>query len=475
MLSFYNLDGSAWAPSAGTFEAGATSEPISLELWQGRGGGETEPAREVLVWLETWDGVDTVWRRDALAPQVELWVQLRAVGQVATDPEQRPFTSDWIGVGFGSALALPPIYPDCGRRLELRVRLPSTAEARSWEWRLVAESNVHWAPAAEIEAGVLAGYDGRSGLLRGGQFAATEPATAELGVAPRLVVVGGEPLGFEGETVELDQFDGATQPLAAGEAYLAVIGQAPGALVVTKGLRAAIPLQPGLPEGALYLGLVRVDHTGGASLIEAEDVLDVAEPLRLQPRAGVGLELVIGSGEALAGGTRRYWSEPARVALPDDAETTVWQLPSGLYALERAAGALPIAHVTTAGGEVTALQDLRRFAGRWMHIQLGPRSTVGVLGTWVCPVAQAILDRVRIAVVGFGGTGRAQIDVRVNGTTIYGDGGLPEVADVAVAIADGGVPTGQLVLAEGDLVTAHLLELPTGGAEVLALVAVVEA
>ncbi|MEM1205092.1 MAG: hypothetical protein AAGN66_17815 [Acidobacteriota bacterium] len=462
--------------------AGADSTVLQVEIryrWGQTGG---DPLTDLLLVVQTQDpatpgtGVAT-----GVPPQDELWPSVRFVGHdPAGDPTQVPHTTPWHALGAYRALPFPSLHAGCSRTVEIKFRPPGSAAAGAWTWYLLVWASEHARalPLPTLDAGILHGVGDpeRTELVRGGAVSVSSPADDQVHVAIRQVLWRGRLRGEPAASVALDQ-TATGGALAAGESYWAALTQGDGVVTVTKGDGDAAPTYP-TPPAEPFLAWVRVDHQGGPSVIEAEDVAGLRQLGRHHAEPGDGLELIVHPGQALGAGAWRFWSRPDRLPLDPNATAYLHQEPSGFYTLS--ADARPMAgqlgpwwRVTTDANDVTALDDLRTLAGRdhVLHLTGSPAAT-GLLAE--IPIAHRRLDVDRVIAqlsdAGSGTAGRTLLDVqRVRGgvaTTLYpsGDAERPSFAFDAVDLrhADG-IPE-VCDLETGDVLQLHVLELPTGGA-----------
>ncbi|MEL7059487.1 MAG: hypothetical protein AAGN46_05620 [Acidobacteriota bacterium] len=484
-LELLNPDLTTYVPvDLGAVATGADSAVVPIDLWYQRTDPVGEPLRDLLVLVQTEDPQrpDQGVAR-GLPPQDEYWARARwNGGDTSADPGQPPLVTAWQPLGAYRALAAPAIHAGCSRRLEVKVRPGGTqgGEYRLYVVVLYAE-HARPLPTAPGRVGVRVGARdvARSAVVRGGRVSAADPPDATVRVAARQTLAAGRLGGAVGVDVALDQ-SASGGPLAAGEAYRAALTQAAdGSVTVTKGAGAAAPVAPAPPVGEPLLAEIHIDHqAGGTSVIDPDDITDrraldrhAAEPVDGE------LALTVFAGELLGHGTQRLWSRPATVPLADDATEWLWQDTRGDYLLTTA-GVVPAAEgaegplweITTAGGSVTELVDLRRPAAAPARLELAGAAQVGEVARLVVADTELQIDRVVAAIdaASGGSAGQTQLDVRVDGATIYSshatDDQRPAFDFDAVDLADADSVPEVTIVRRGQVVTLHVLELPTGGA-----------
>ncbi len=469
--------------------AGELSGVVEIRVWNSRGEPGGQAAQNVLLLLRTGDPEDPgVYRASGLPPQDELWGRFRIVGQVnASDPSWVLHPTGWRVAGAYAGLLIGRIPPDCAARVEFAVQPPGTAQALTWPWQIVtlsAEYSLPLPPSlARLGAGVLTelGAPGVAGIVSGCAVVPSGPADDEIHVAPGLVAIAGGLAGFITGDVQLDQDDAAAAALAPGESYKAVITRGPSGATATKGAKGALPVQPAAPSGEAFLAVVTVHYqAGGTSEIEAADIdTSAAARLRFQAIAGSGPEVLISSGQMIAGETWRFRDGWTPVPVEDDDTSYIWVLTSGL--LDATLTPDPpeewaelIWEADVAGGVVTALRDRRRYAGR--TVILSPRSAPpGAAPVLVDDLMvgheRLVLEAVtlRASDNGGGSAGETVADLELNGATVFVDQATedlrPSVAfDAGATELQHTSPAHQLTeLRRGDVLTFVLADEPTGG------------
>ena len=500
-----------------TLPAGASSLPVDLDVWYLRTSTDPgPPLDEVAVGLAVEaDGVGTLRGHP---PLDELWTRAQEL-----DPSTVQPLGDPVPVGAHRRLVLAGPVPVGGRR---RVRLvwrpPSFAAAGAWRFVVVVWAQEHARALAVPHLGgpgVVAGVGDRqrSGLVRGGLrgdiVTPSDPPDDRVHVGRRQILDRGALVGRPSEIHVLDRIDGDGQALADLERYRATVVWQTGAwrpgeasTILHKGPRAAPGVEPEAPAlsvGDRVLGQVVVEApVGGGPPVVDPAAFDGDGPLYdrplydrhlAEPHPTDPATLVVHAGDALGGGTHRWWSTRAAVALPTDAAWSLWQTPAGLWSVteDDAAGAPvpPASHpetslgpfwrgTTDAAGVVTSLVDRRTWSEPVAVLTLA--AEIGAVGdVWAeLPIEHPRLhvDRVVLRASDLGGAtgGRLLVDVEVDGATLYPSA----AAELAAGVAD---PRPQLAhdadplrdaasipdvgtLHAGQVVTVRGVELPTGGA-----------
>ncbi|MEM9552667.1 MAG: hypothetical protein AAGC60_00285 [Acidobacteriota bacterium] len=413
-------------------QAGAPSAPEALALWYRRGESTGEPVRDLLLVAEVQDPQGR-WVRSGVPALDQQWIELRVTDQIAdARPEQRRLRSEWTPVGAGRALRLADVYPGDARLIERRLRAPSSQQGQHLPIRLVVLYDEHTIPLPGPPArrGIVPVYgDAAQTAIVRSKLRVFANGGASLSIPPRIAVHQGTARGFPWHDEPLDQADGAAEPLAAGEHYLALLSQAPGGVTLTKGLRAATPAVPAWPDDEIPLALVRVHHQpGGVSQVVEADVDDWMLREHLEAAWDTGeTTLHLDAGEALGAETRRVWSRRVPLPLAPETTSTVWQLDSGLYDVTDGApptpGALALYRATTDALGVVDVVDLRPWAGETLHLRIAaaPPGAPGPLGApAVVPEAGYTLDRIVLAAADSGaGAGETVVEVDLDGVSLF--------------------------------------------------------
>ncbi len=215
-----------------------------------------------------------------------------------------------------------------------------------------------------------------------------------------------------------------------GQLYLAVLSAGATGITITKGRRSSALALPAPPPWEPPLAAVAVRHEASSSEIQPTDIEDLRVFDRYHAETGAGLQLRVHAGRAIAGDTLRYHSTPTDLMLPPNATTALWQRASGAWELAALAdpppettalGPLWIATTDVAG--VTELHDRRTFAADTVVIHLR-----GDLPAAPGPIAEAlgfheglVLEDVlyRLSDSGGGITGQTQLDLLLDGATLY--------------------------------------------------------
>lgn len=462
--------------------AGDDSDEVQLDLWQERGNPAGQNLRNPALVFHTEDpALMDQWLKTGVSPQDERWPRVRFVDQDnSADPTQEAFVTDWRVCGGYRIFPYPSHHAGCMRRIEVRMRVPSTADGNSWRWRLsVLYSEYAIAlPLGIVDRGILTGVGepARSGLIRGAAVSASGSPDEYFHVAARLLLWRGWLHGQIGTSHELDQDDGASEALEADQSYLALASLSSGGVTITKGSRAEAPESPTAPAGEIPLSRVTVHYqAGGTSVIAAEDIEDLTRYDRNLVVPGDGLEVLVHPGVAQAGDTWRYWTDIEPVELPESDTSFLWQLASGLYEITEDEdapedGALLEAEIDTDSSDVTEIRDRRTYAGRTRILTLRgtPPGSPGHVQTVRVTDPRLALERVVYWQPDTPGTGgQMQVEVKRNGTSIYPSSATedhrPVLAhDASDLVHDTGIPE-DLDWREGDLISLETIENTTGG------------
>jgi len=363
------------------FESGAESDTVELHLWNDRGDPLGQRLDNVLLVQQVEDPSQAnVFLSSGVPPQDELWGRLRIVGfNNNPEPSWTPTSTDWQPVGAFAPFLLGPIPADCAFHLEWRAVAPSSAGPNSWRFKLSTIEQESSRPAppllTQLQRGILthAGDPAHSALLSGCDLLPSDPADGEIHLQPGIYQFQGKPYGQAGCPHALDQMDGADPPqaLAAGESYWAALSLGPAGTTVTKGMKGAMPAKPALPVGEVLVRYVSVTHQPlGTSEILGTDFDGSALYDRHLLTVGAGLDVTVHQGQAIGGGTWRYWTRPQELQAPDDATSTLWQTETGAFAWApnetppTPTSLGPLWEVEAAAGAVVAVRDRRPYAGR---------------------------------------------------------------------------------------------------------------
>lgn len=461
-------------------EAGQDSDEVSFAI---RNTGPEDLADVLLVIQAESLTQPGLYLSTGLPPQDELWARARLTGQDDTDaPGQQNILTDWTPIGAWSALLVPSLLAGGVRFGEIKMRPPSTAGRVTYRWALSSIESEHsrpvpWALAAVCQ-GVMphVGDRGASLLLRGCQITASTPADDEVHVAGGAAIVRGALRTTLAAAVVLDQADGAAAALAAGESYRVTLSIGPAGLTVTKGLKAISPKAPAAPAGEALIDQVLVRYNAGGSVIEAADVAGLVTYGRYYCEAGAGLQAIAHAGQAIGGGTWRYWSARQTVPLVASSTNYLWQLSNGeLDATQtpeppETTALGPLWEIDTDATDVTELRDLRTYTRGPVVLQLtgelpGAPGEIASLLVHQALEVEAIVCR--LSDNGGGGSGQTVLDLEISGVTVYTsqatDDQRPAWAFDATELVDDDGIHELTQFRRGDLVTLKSSEHPTGG------------
>ncbi len=410
------------------FEAGQDSDSIPFCI-QNTGPDQTD----LLLVIQAENPSTGLTVSSGIPPLDELWPRVRLTGQTGTALAQAPELTDWLPLGATRALPIKTLLQGGIRTAEIRFHPPSTAATLAWRFTLgvvAAENSYPVGPG--VRQGILTGLGdhGHSAFLKGFQVTATTPAADHVHVTAGQLVHRGRLIGLVAADVVLDQLDAAGEPLAAGEAYLAVLTAGPTGLTVTKGRRGNDPARPAPPPWEPPLARITVRQQTAASEIEPTDIEDLRLFDRYWAEPGTGLHLRIHAGRAIAGGTLRYHSSLTNLLLPPNATTCLWQRASGAWDLAaptdpppETTALGPLWIVTTDAAGVTDLLDRRVFAADTVVIHLrgdlpaAPGAIAEVLVAHDGLVLEDVLYRLSDS--GGGSAGQTQLDLLLDGATLY--------------------------------------------------------
>lgn len=338
------------AHAFGTVAAGTLSASWAARLrykWGQSGSGLNQNA---LVLEVSTDGGAT-WRTDLN----EFTIAVTAVQNVPLDPL---FLGTTAAARRTTRLELPALRAGCAYDLAIvfSPTLHTGAATTAYSWRLGVAYNESFR-----EISLIPGAP--SGILTGlGDATAIEWVTAPTltnGIDKVTLGVGtlvnhGVYMGTASGDVALDQNDGDSAALAAGQEYVAVGAvYTDGSIVVMKGSKAAAgaALQPASYTDVPVF-VARVPYGG---VIVTSTLLAVSGRC-LVTDAG-GLVVTVQPGRAVSPGMLAMPATVQTLTLADNTTSTVYLSPSGVA---NVTAGIPLAEVTTASGDITVLTDIRR-------------------------------------------------------------------------------------------------------------------
>lgn len=305
----------------------------------------------------------------------ELWARGQVDGVV--NPGGVEMADQFTGVlplGTGSQIPLEPIPPGTARVLTFQLFAPGDADSQTYVIEFdVFAGETSWPLSSGVTAltgsGVLPSERrGLLTLLRGSEIIAdgTDTVVFDRG---SLSNTDGRTVTFLRTDETFTLADSEAVNLGAGESYIVTVSRAPstGAAVFTKGPKAETVERPETPAGNLYVGrlIVRSDD-GVAVTVEQADVsqADVVYG-DFHARPGVGLSVIIGSGQGITGtDLRQHVPEEAIVGVTASASTFIWRIAAGTYVTTAAEvapelGADLLFEAEADAGAVTAIIDRR--------------------------------------------------------------------------------------------------------------------
>ncbi len=422
------------------FEAGQDSAIIPFAIHNT--GPDVVDVADVLVVLQVLDPTTGQWMSSGVPPTDELWGRLRLTGQDTTyAPNQLPEITDWLPVGAWRSLPLRTLLSGGIRHGEFKLRPPATAASLTWSFRLavVAAEHAHPVPPGTRQ-GILTGLGdrGHSTLLKGFQVTPSVPPDDQVRVAAGHLIYRGNLIGHVATTLALSQEDAAATPLAPGNAYLAVLSIGPNGLTLTKSQQAPVPVRPSAPPWEPVLAVLAVLYqSSGLSEIDSTGLTDLRTFDRYQAEPGTGLHLRLHPGRAIAGGTLRYHSTPTDLLVPPNTTTHLWQRANGAWELAAPTAPPPETTVlgplwiaTTDADTVIDLQDRRTYASDTVVLHLrGPLpSTPGPIADTLILQDGLIPEDVlyRLSDNGRGDSGQTQLDLLLDGATLYTSSALDD-------------------------------------------------
>ncbi|HEV7670111.1 MAG TPA: hypothetical protein VGS22_16460 [Thermoanaerobaculia bacterium] len=469
--------------AAPPWAAGTETDVLEARVWWSRTDSSPSPAADVIVMLEIEDpGEPGTWLSAGLAPLDERWARVRVVDEVTTaHPEMGAQRTDWTPLGGGAVLRLDPISAGCARALEVKWIIPGFAQPAPYRVRLTPIGNARAialpAGVTDVDRGILTGVGDLSwsGLVRGGEVTPSGTPDDELHVAALQYLHRGRLLGLPQTTATLDDEDVDGDPLAAGEAYMALLSLDAAGLLVTKGTKAISPVRPALAAGDVFLRWAVVRYTGGAPEIAGTDLEGETLYDRFMAIAGPGRAVAIHPGRAIGGGTLRHRGDRETIALPASATRWIWQLATGAYDLTTVdvapeSTAIALWQVTTNATDVTALVDRRLYAGGASVFNLGGEApgSPGEVASQLAWEGRLWIERVlwRVDTHGAATAGASTLAVLVDGVSIFSGAGsrVPAIAWDADPLYDNGALPEACEIRAGQIVSVETATYPTGGA-----------
>lgn len=342
------------AHAFGTVAAGTLSASWAARLrykWGQSGSGLNQNA---LVLEVSTDGGAT-WRTDLN----EFTIAVTAVQNVPLDPL---FLGTTAAARRTTRLELPALRAGCAYDLAIvfSPTLHTGAATTAYSWRLGVAYNESFREIALIPgapSGILTGLGDitiSEWIIAPTLVNATDKVTVGLSQHIFLGIYHRQDNG----DVALSQDDYNSAALIAGEEYVAVISaNGSGTLTATKGVKATAgaAVTPAYPTGELPCAVVRVPFGG---VIVTSTLLAVSRRC-LVTDAG-GLVVTVQPGRAVSPGYLATPSTVQTLTLADASTVYVYLSPQGVAASAAVPTGIPLATVTTAGGDITALSDTRR-------------------------------------------------------------------------------------------------------------------
>ncbi len=489
-LAFY-LSGTSTLATTHAFTAtpGVPSTAWALDHWLNKGtpGGWARNVRLQLKARATGSGDPYVTSGLQCLDKAEFQIRCNGFFNPSNDAEFVPQTRDWLSIGTGISFREADLRGNCANALEIRYapRVDTSSASGAWDVGIEVsyDESSEAAPVGVSESsgvGILTGVgDPRiSEWVEGPAVTETSGTPdAYVQVSRRWCVLAGVSRRWLAAAVEANQ-SASGGALTAGQAYVAILTQGASGLTVTKGAAALLAsvVAPAAPAGELPIARVIVNYqAGGTSVIANADITVYADSGRGRVVDTTGLVVSVSRLRALV--DRAVITRPIAelVTLPDSSTTTVWLTSSGAISLT--AGTVALAAVTTAGGDVTGIVDLRTYVEPGMEVvrlRYGGYETFATGQDreripWRCN-----LDRISAAVMSAsaGATGQTILDVywidpAAGGTIFTGGGGTPESRPLIPAgsfIDDGSYPE-VTVFPAGSYFSLDTDEITVGGTQ----------
>lgn len=418
-----------YASAAVPIPAGSVSDAVAFHLWNDKGGGGSAPRNVKLrVLVEVSSGV---WQESGTPALDRRELRMRITGTANPDQDPEfvsPATGTWVPVGADAYFTVGDFRPNTAVYLELDYApgIQGGSGTISKNFRIEAVYD-RWADAhVSADLGVL--VTGEDEFVIAPLVTASGTPDDVVHLSRDWFRTGELSRRTDAETKTLNQNDGAAAALASGEEYFALLSRpkAGGAIVATKGLKAVAgsALIPALPADSLKVATVHVAYQGGGtSVIDNTDITQLAVDGRgALGYSGASLDVTLGTVRAETG-TTRVRREEGALTLDPSTTSTIYLGSDGTWGTTQLANSLAFWQVTTDGSGVTAVVDLRRYVGGTrVALKHAGNEATGTNQDFEIVTDVCSIDRLeaRLATAAAGATGTTDLDVNLNGTTIFG-------------------------------------------------------
>ena len=357
----------SWTPLNGT----PTTE-IERRLYNDNGGGagSVDSGDFVLTAISRPAGVGDYTMDDELAAGG--YIEVRLTGSGGTGMVNQ--TTGWVRLGRGRYLRVKGIVADGYRTIEQRVSVPLGVGilAKDYKLRLIEDSRAFLLESGHTEGGAQGlrmglGDASFTEILSGFQMSEAAVPDNTVEMVAGVGVYLGVPAAQLDETLTFNDEDSATDALASGEEYLALVTKdSDGATAITKSPKGTAPLSeanlPDTPDGHRVLGWVQVPFS--AVITDAEIHQD-GLVYGYAALVGSGLSPDVHPFEAIIGNALLIVPTKTPLSLTDDDVNYVWASPSGavesnITGLQPEDMSQLIWEVTLASGVITVIRDCRQ-------------------------------------------------------------------------------------------------------------------
>lgn len=388
-IQVYNSAGSTiiTAISFTGHSPGTASAAQTFRFVNDDSGGAVDTATDPAIIIRAQDGVGALVTSGVRALD-ERWLEAKLTGNGTASGI---VATGWVPIGRDRWFLFPEMESGEYVEFQLRENRPGSGGSGEVVYDLQGEAgqlsqSLDPGRSETFRDGVLTGLgDGTWGeiIYIGGDVeeAGTPDATV---VLPDLAWrnAGGEPRVKLTHSVALNGNDGSAVALASGEAYYAVLSlAAAGTITVTKGDKAATPLDPdvdapAVPEGEILLA--RVERQFDA-IINTADIANLYTLGAFQiVTSAASLNVTLGAGRAMVDNRLIRRTAETVLGLSASETSTIWLLPSGSFSVTEDAsrpesGALLMYTAVTDGSGVTGTPvDYREWVGGEVHLLLFP-------------------------------------------------------------------------------------------------------
>lgn len=355
------------------FEGGLVSDITTVRVFNDRNDpGSGSVLRNNFMQLAALNpSVPTEMIQSGIAPLDQLWGEIRFVDYSSNID---PYVTDWFRVGNTSVLPFPTMIADSFRTFELRFRPPSYAKTNPYTFLTLVHTSETAVgipgPGIDIHRGVITGFgDHRQTVfVNDGRVTASPLPDDVINVDAGAMIYQGTEIIFIAEPQTIDQFDGNSEELEIGEAYiLEVTRDSLGSIVINKGFRDVTPLPPARPLDELFESSIRVDFVGVATppIIDDSDITNTEVYGQHYTRVLSGLTIRIYGGAVLSSGTWRPVQGSVDFVLTPSTTNYLWSRADGTFSITLDAS-LPdtssdlLYQYDTDATDVTLIDDMRK-------------------------------------------------------------------------------------------------------------------